>query len=109
MRIPALLVHTALKIKSPNGKSYSERLDSVRTEKQLVAIFKSDQHGTDGADAVGSLNAVAPVGDAGRIAFANSVPKGIRGKWTVQFRQEVFSRRGGLWFRCCPLLILRQL
>ncbi len=33
------LVHTALKIKSPNGKSYSERLDSVRTEKQLSAIF----------------------------------------------------------------------
>ncbi|HCN6916528.1 TPA: surface-exposed outer membrane lipoprotein YaiW, partial [Escherichia coli] len=34
MHIPAFLVHTALKIKSPNGKSYSERLDSVRTEKQ---------------------------------------------------------------------------
>ncbi|WP_372884031.1 DUF1615 family protein [Shigella flexneri] len=26
-------------MKSPNGKSYSERLDSVRTEKQLSAIF----------------------------------------------------------------------
>lgn len=39
MHIPAFLVHTALKIKSPNGKSYSERLDSVRTEKQLSAIF----------------------------------------------------------------------
>ncbi|XNM78679.1 hypothetical protein ACLK19_02635 [Escherichia coli] len=27
MHIPAFLVHTALKIKSPNGKSYSGRLD----------------------------------------------------------------------------------
>ncbi|MCW0136419.1 DUF1615 family protein [Escherichia coli] len=26
-------------MKSPNGKSYSERLDSVRTEKQLSAIL----------------------------------------------------------------------
>lgn len=41
MHIPAFLVHTALKIKSPNGKSYSERLDSVRTEKQLSADRKS--------------------------------------------------------------------
>ncbi|MGX6475128.1 DUF1615 family protein [Klebsiella grimontii] len=39
MHIPVFLVHTALKIKSPNGKSYSERLDSVKTEKQLSAIF----------------------------------------------------------------------
>ncbi|XPE55040.1 DUF1615 family protein [Shigella flexneri] len=34
-----LLVHTALKIKSPNGKSYSERLDSVRTEKAIERDF----------------------------------------------------------------------
>ena len=40
MHIPAFLVHTALKIKSPNGKSYSERLDSVRTEKQLMRLRK---------------------------------------------------------------------
>ena len=39
MHIPVFLVHTALKITSPNGKSYSERLDSVKTEKQLSAIF----------------------------------------------------------------------
>jgi Protein of unknown function (DUF1615). len=39
MHIPLLLVHTALKIPSPNGKSYSERLDNARTEKELSAIF----------------------------------------------------------------------
>jgi hypothetical protein len=36
---PGFLVHTALKITSPNGKSYSDRLDNVKTEKQLSAIF----------------------------------------------------------------------
>lgn len=39
MHIPVFLVHTALKIPSPNGKSYSERLDNVKTEKQLSAVF----------------------------------------------------------------------
>ncbi|ECO1217606.1 surface-exposed outer membrane lipoprotein YaiW, partial [Salmonella enterica subsp. enterica serovar Kentucky] len=39
LHIPLFLVHTALKINSPNGKSYSERLDTVKTEKQLSAIF----------------------------------------------------------------------
>ncbi|STQ13844.1 protein YaiW [Enterobacter cloacae] len=39
MHIPVFLVHTALKITSPNGKSYSDRLDTVKTEKQLSAIF----------------------------------------------------------------------
>ena len=39
MHIPVFLVHTALKITSPNGKSYSDRLDNVKTEKQLSAIF----------------------------------------------------------------------
>lgn len=37
LHIPLFLVHTALKINSPNGKSYSERLDTVKTEKQLSA------------------------------------------------------------------------
>jgi hypothetical protein len=39
LHIPLALVHTALKIESPNGKSYSERLDKVKTEKQLSEIF----------------------------------------------------------------------
>jgi len=53
MHIPVFLVHTALKITSPNGKSYSDRLDAVKTEKQLSAIFDDFyRHGADGAEAV---------------------------------------------------------
>ena len=77
MHIPAFLVHTALKIKSPNGKSYSERLDSVRTEKQLSAIFD---------DLISMVIRCAPVGRCrSALLLPNSIPKGIRGKWTVQF------------------------
>lgn len=39
LHIPAFVVHAALKIPSSNSKRYSERLDSVTTEKQLSAIF----------------------------------------------------------------------
>ncbi|SQC05479.1 outer membrane lipoprotein [Klebsiella pneumoniae] len=53
MHIPPFLVHTALKITSPNGKSYSDRLDNVKTEKQLSAIFDDFyRDGADGAEAV---------------------------------------------------------
>ncbi|MBF3355591.1 DUF1615 family protein, partial [Leptospira borgpetersenii serovar Hardjo-bovis] len=39
LHIPLFLLHTALKINSPNGKCSSQLLDSVKTEKQLTAIF----------------------------------------------------------------------
>ena len=37
--IPGLLVSAALQVRSPNGKSYSERLNAARSEKELSAIF----------------------------------------------------------------------
>ena len=86
MHIPAFLVHTALKIKSPNGKSYSERLDSVRTEKQLSAIFDDLISMVPmGQTLFGRLIRCAPVGRCrSALLLPNSIPKGIRGKWTVQ-------------------------
>lgn len=87
MHIPAFLVHTALKIKSPNGKSYSERLDSVRTEKQLSAIFDDLISMVPmGQTCLVRLILCAPVGRCrSALLLPNSIPKGIRGKWTVQF------------------------
>src|SRR5690606_40586372 len=40
MHLPAFLVQAALNIKSPNGKTYNQRLDTVRTEKQLSELFE---------------------------------------------------------------------
>ncbi len=100
MHIPAFLVHTALKIKSPNGKSYSERLDSVRTEKQLSAIFDDLISMVPmGQTLFGSLNPVRTGGPMQvSIAFAEQHTKGYPWKMDGTVRQEVFSRRGGLWF-----------
>ena len=106
MHIPAFLVHTALKIKSPNGKSYSERLDSVRTEKQLSAIFDDLISMVPmGQTLFGSLNPVRTGGPMQvSIAFAEQHTKGYPWKMDGTVRQEVFSRRGGLWFGTYHLL-----
>jgi len=106
MHIPTMLVHTALKIPSPNGKSYSERLDNVRTEKELSAIF-DDFIGMVpmGQKLFGSLNPVRTGGPMQiSVAFAEQHTDGYPWKMEGTVRQEVFSRRGGLWFGTYHLL-----
>jgi len=106
MHIPTMLVHTALKIPSPNGKSYSERLDNVRTEKELSAIF-DDFIGMVpmGQKLFGSLNPVRTGGPMQiSVAFAEQHTDGYPWKMAGTVRQEVFSRRGGLWFGTYHLL-----
>ncbi|MDA8478786.1 DUF1615 domain-containing protein [Citrobacter sp. Awk 4] len=106
MHIPVFLVHTALKINSPTGKSYSERLDSVKTEKQLSAIFDDFINMVPmGQTLFGSLNPVHTGGPMQvSIAFAEQHTKGYPWKMEGTVRQEVFTRRGGLWFGTYHLL-----
>jgi len=106
LHIPVFLVHTALKIKSPNGKSYSERLDTVKTEKQLSAIFDDFINMVPmGQTLFGSLNPVHTGGPMQvSIAFAEKHTDGYPWKIEKTVRQEVFSLRGGLWFGTYHLL-----
>ncbi len=106
LHIPVFLVHTALKITSPNGKSYSERLDKVKTEKQLSAIFDDFINMVPmGQTLFGSLNPVHTGGPMQvSIAFAEQHAAGYPWKMTGTVRQEVFTRRGGLWFGIYHLL-----
>ncbi len=102
MHIPAFLVHTALKIKSPNGKSYSERLDSVRTEKQLSAIFDDLISMVPmGQTLFGSLNPVRTGGPMQvSIAFAEQHTKGYPWKMdgTVSSGSLQSPRRVVVWY-----------
>ena len=108
VRVPMLVVRGALLLTSPNGKSYSERLDTVRTEKQLNDIFE---------DFIG----IVPLG---RTFFANRNPIRTGGPMQVSIsfaeshaaakhypypvngsiRNEVFTRRGGMYFGIAHLL-----
>lgn len=106
LHIPTLLVHTALKVNSPNGKSYSERLDKVQTEKQLSEIFDDMISVVPiGQTLFGSYNPVHTGGPMQvSIAFAQQHTDGYPWKMAGTVRQEVFTRRGGLWFGTYHLL-----
>jgi hypothetical protein len=106
--IPRVIVHEVLQLKSPNGQSYSARIDAARTEKQLSDIFD---------DFTGSL-------PLGRTLFASWNPIRTRGPMQVNVAfaekfaatrpypypvrisvaDETFTRRGSLYFGIAHLL-----
>ena len=106
--IPMLAVRAALLLPSPNGRSYSERIDTVKTEKQLSEIFE---------DFIGMV-------PLGKTFFANHNPVRTGGPMQVSIafaeahaaakpypypvngslRHEVFTRRGGMYFGIAHLL-----
>ncbi len=106
--IPLLLVHAALRFKSPDGRSYDQRIGAVRTEQDLSRMFE---------DFIGSV-------PLGRKLFANDNPVHTGGPMQVSvaiaeqyakshsypyamqgsIRHEVFTRRGGMYFGVAHLL-----
>jgi hypothetical protein len=106
--VPLLLVNAALSKKSPDGKSYNERIDALKTEKQVNALFE---------DMTGEL-------PFGRQLFADYNPVRTGGPMQVSIefatqqvrernypypmakkvRDEVFTRRGGVYFGSAILL-----
>ena len=106
--IPRLVLDAALGLTSPTGKTYRERLDGVRTERELSGIFED-------------FIAMVPLGKAflaGRnpvrtggpmqvsVAFAQAHAEGKPYPYPTSgdIRHEVFTRRGGLYFGVAHLL-----
>jgi hypothetical protein len=106
--IPHLVVHSALQLTSSTGRSYSDRIDSARTEKDLSDIYED-------------FIAAVPMG---RTLFAERNPIRTRGPMQVNIAfaeqyaaakpypypvkvsiaDEVFTRRGSLYFGTAHLL-----
>lgn len=106
MHIPGLLVDAALGIKSPNGKTYSQRLDTVRTERDLSDMYE-DFIGMVpmGRQLFGGLNPVHTAGPMQvSVDFAQSHAEGYPYPAPQGIRKEVFSRRGGIYFGALHLL-----
>ncbi|WP_043759674.1 DUF1615 domain-containing protein [Aeromonas taiwanensis] len=98
--IPEFMVRTALSIKSPTGKSYAERIDKLRTEREMSEIFE-DMIGTVpmGKQLFGNMNPVRTGGPMQvSIAFAEANARGYPYSVKESIRHEVFTRRGGIWF-----------
>lgn len=106
--VPRLAVRLALRISSPNGKSYSERIDAVTTEKELSLIFE-DFIGMVpmGSRLFAGLNPVRTGGPMQvSIAFAERHAQTRSYPYPVvdSIRHEVFTRRGGMYFGIAHLL-----
>jgi hypothetical protein len=106
--VPPFIVHGALQLRSPTGMTYSERIDAARTEKDLSDIFE---------DFIGAV-------PMGRTLFGEHDPVRTRGPMQVNvafaeqyaavrpypypvkvsIADEVFSRRGSLYFGIGHLL-----
>lgn len=106
--IPRLLISTALLKTSPDGRSYRQRIDALQTEKQLNGLFEDMiAELPAGKTLFGGLNPVRTggpmqVGIAFAEAFAGEKPYPYPVKRGI--RDEVFSRRGSLYFGSAILL-----
>ncbi|KGM57806.1 lipoprotein [Lysobacter arseniciresistens ZS79] len=106
LHVPGFVVDAALKLRSTDGRSYDERLRGVRTERELSALYE-DLTGRvplggrlfDGYNPVqtgGPMQVSIPFAEA----HAGDYPYDVDGS----IRDEVFSRRGGLYFGIAHLL-----
>jgi len=104
--VPGLLVDAALALKSPDGRSYRSRLASVRTESGLSELFE-DFIGMAplGKSLFGRFN---PVETGGPMQVSVSFAKSHAGAYPYpvqkSIRNEVFTRRGGMYFGIMHLL-----
>ncbi|MFC0679433.1 DUF1615 domain-containing protein [Lysobacter korlensis] len=108
LRIPLFVVRTALQLESPDGRTWDERLASVRTEKQLNEIFEELVDSVPlGRRLFGGANPVRTGGPMQvSIAFAEAHAKDRPYPYPVEhsIRREVFTRRGGMYFGIAHLL-----
>ncbi len=109
-KIPLAVLEAMLLIKSPNGQTYGERLARVRTERELSRIYE------DMIDIVplgvggflfGGMNPVRTGGSMQvNINFAAQLMRERPYPWSNagSAREEVFTRRGGVYFGTAMLL-----
>jgi hypothetical protein len=106
--IPKLLVHAALKLDSSDGRSYSERIDAATTELELSRIFEDIIDRVPmGKRLFGRYNPVRTGGPMQvGIAFAEAHARDKPYPYPMagSVRDEVFTRRGGMYFGIAHLL-----
>jgi hypothetical protein len=106
--VPQMLVQAALALRSPDRRTWSERIDAARSEKELSDLFQDFIGQVPlGQRFLAGYNPVRTGGPmqvsvefAERQARAHAYPY----RMTGSIRDEVFSRRGGLYFGIAHLL-----
>jgi hypothetical protein len=106
--VPVSLVHEVLKLNSPNGLSYADRIDHARTEKELSDIFEDFTGSIPfGRSMFASLNPIRTRGPMQvNVVFAEQFSSTHHYPYPVKttIDDEVFTRRGSLYFGTAHLL-----
>jgi hypothetical protein len=104
--VPGFVLSAALELTSSNGKTYNQRLDSVRTERQLSDMFEDFIGRVPlGKSLFGRFNPVHTGGPMQvAVDFAEAHDSNYPYADVTSVRSEVFSRRGGLYFGILHLL-----
>jgi len=106
--VPELVLDAALALTSSNGKRYGERLDTVTTEGQLSALYDDFISRVPlGRTFFANRNPVRTGGPMQvAVAFAQAQVEAAPYPYPMSgsVRDEVFSRRGGLYFGIAHLL-----
>lgn len=106
LHIPKLVVDVALKLRSPDGRTYAERLQRAETERELSSIYDDLIAKVPlGRRLFADFNPVETGGPMQvSIGFAETVAQGYPFAMPSGVRSEVFTRRGGLYFGIAHLL-----
>lgn len=106
--VPALVVRGALKLDSPDGRSWEQRIAAARTERELSELFEELVDAVPlGRRLLGRSNPVRTGGPMQvSIAFAEAHARDRPYPYAVDgsIRREVFTRRGGMYFGIAHLL-----
>ncbi|MEO5845119.1 MAG: DUF1615 domain-containing protein [Caldimonas sp.] len=106
--VPKLLVQGALQLRSPDSRTYSERIDAARTERELSDLFEDFIAQVPlGQRFFSGYNPVRTGGPMQvSIDFAESHTRSRAYPYRLagSIRDEVFTRRGGLYFGIAHLL-----
>lgn len=106
--VPRFVVGAALAMDAPDGRPYSDHLAAVRTEQDLSRLYEGLIDGVPlGKRLLGRANPVRTAGPmqvsiAFAEAFVDARPYPYQLNGTI--RDEVFSRRGGVYFGIAHLL-----
>jgi len=106
--VPGFVVAAALALASSDGRSYAERIDSARTERDLSEIYEDMIARVPlGSRLLADDNPVRTAGPMQvSIAFAERQVRTRPYPWPQDgsVRHQVFTRRGGLYFGAAHLL-----
>jgi hypothetical protein len=106
--VPKFVVRAALQLSSPDGRTYSDRIDTVKTERELSEIYEDFIAGVPLGPRLFAKHNPVRTGGAMQvsIAFAESHASSHPYPFPLDrsIRREVFTRRGGLYFGIAHLL-----